>query len=71
MSLKEELELKEEETEEKQANYMAYGMSLGILVGSIGMAVLAMYDQIAWGGMSVGIGMLGGMLIGMGISKKK
>lgn len=70
MSLKEDLELKEN-AENKRENHMALGMIFGMLAGSVVMAFLAMIGQIAWGGLSLGIGMLGGMLIGMTIPKKK
>lgn len=71
MSIKDKLELKEEETDKKQANYMALGMIFGVAAGGVGMAVLAAFGQIAWGGFSICFGMLAGMLIGMLIPKKK
>lgn len=73
MSLKEKLEIQEGTTKkgEKQANYMALGMCFGVLAGCIGMGVLALFGQIAWGALCVGCGMLAGMLIGMAIPKKK
>jgi len=71
MSIKEKLELKEEKTDKKQANYMVLGMVLGVLAGSIGMTILAMFGQDAWGGLGICFGMIGGMLIGMLIPKRK
>lgn len=73
MSLKKKFEIQEDATkkEEKQANYMALGMCFGVIAGCIGMGILSMFGQIAWGGLCVGIGMLVGMLIGMAIPKKK
>ena len=44
MSHKDELEFKEE-AEKKQENYMALGMSLGILIGGIVMSILAYFGQ--------------------------
>lgn len=68
---KDELEIEENENGQKQENYMVLGMSFGVIVGSVAMAILAMFGQIAWGGMCIGIGSLLGMLIGMVIPKKK
>ena len=76
MSVKDELPMNEQQSEEKkneekQENYMALGMCLGVAAGSIGMCILAIFGQIAWGSLCVGVGLIGGMLIGMAISKKK
>ena len=70
MSLKDELELKDD-IDKNQSNYMTHGVVLGILVGSAGMAILTMFGQIIWGGISICIGMLVGMLVGKAIPKKK
>ena len=53
------------ENGQKQENYMTLGMCFGV------MAILAMFGQIAWGGMCTGLGLILGMLIGMAIPKKK
>ena len=50
---------------------MTLGMCFGVMAGSAGMAILAMFGQIAWGGMCTGLGLILGMLIGMAIPKKK
>ena len=63
-------EFEAEEKDEKRANYMALGMCFGAMAGSVGLCILAMFGKIAWGGLSVGIGLLAGMLIGMAIPKK-
>ena len=59
------------DTEDKQENYMALGMCFGVAAGSVGMSILACCGLIAWGGLSVAVGMNLGMLIGMMIPKKK
>ena len=61
----------EEQKDEKKANYMALGMCFGAMAGSVGMCILAMFGKIGWGGLSVGIGLIAGMLIGMAIPKKR
>jgi len=70
MSLKDKLELEEVNTEKKQENYMVIGMCFGIFAGCIGMSILAISGQTAWGGLSICIGLLGGMIVGMLIPKK-
>ena len=59
------------ENGQKQENYMTLGMCFGVMAGSAGMAILAMFGQIAWGGMCTGLGLILGMLIGMAIPKNK
>ena len=76
MSVKDELPMdeaqsEEEKREEKQENYMALGMCLGVAAGCIGMCILAMFGHILWGIPCIGVGLIGGMLIGMAIPKKK
>lgn len=61
----------ENENEQKQQNHIALGMCFGVAAGSIAMAILAMFGQIAWGGMCIGLGVILGMLIGVAIPKKK
>ena len=68
MSLKDNLEL--EENESVEGNYMALGMAFGTLAGCVGMAVLAMFGQLVWGALSICAGLFGGMIIGMLIPKK-
>ena len=60
----------EEPEQEKQSNCTALGMCFGLLVGSVGMGVLALFGQIVWGGLVIGIGLLAGMLIGTVMSRK-
>ena len=68
---KDKLKIEENEHGQKQENYMALGMCFGVMAGSVAMAILAMFGQIAWGGMCIGLGLILGMLIGMAIPKKK
>ena len=42
-----------------------------MLAGSVAMSILAMFGQIAWGGVTVGIGLMIGMIVGLIISKMK
>lgn len=55
----------------KQSKYMVYGMCFGILAGSVAMSVFAMFGQIAWGGLAVGIGLITGMIGGLILSKMR
>ena len=50
---------------------MAYGMCFGVMAGSVVMSILAMFGQIAWGGLAVGIGLMIGMIVGLILSKVK
>ncbi len=70
MSFKDELELKDE-VGRNQPNYMTFGIVRGILAGGAGMAILIIFGQIIGSGISICIGMLGGMLLGKAILKKK
>lgn len=49
--------------------YMIRGMVVGGAVGCVGLAVLCLTDRIEWFGISVAVGLFGGMLIGMSIKK--
>lgn len=69
--MRETRKTKEEARDEEKATHMALGMCLGVMAGCLGMSILALFGKLAWGGLSVGIGLLGGMLIGMAIPKKK
>ena len=50
---------------------MTLGIVRGILAGGAGMAILIIFGQIIVSGISICIGMLGGMLAGKVILKKK
>lgn len=65
------MDTKKPNTEDQEENYMSTGMALGAAAGSVGMSILAFSGQIAWGSMSVAVGLILGMLIGMMIPKKK
>lgn len=65
------IENNEEQNNKEQDNYMGLGMCLGMMGGSAVMSILTMFGQIAWGGLTIGIGLLVGMLIGLAIPKKK
>lgn len=67
---KDESKIEENESGQRQDNYMALGMWFGVMAGSVAMAILAMFGQIVWGGMCIGLGLLLGMLIGMAIPKR-
>lgn len=50
---------------------MAYGMCFGMIAGSLVMSILAMFGQIVWGGLAVGVGLLIGMIVELILSKVK
>lgn len=55
----------------KQSKYMVYGMCFGVMAGSVVLSILAMFGQIAWGGLAVGISLMIGMIVGLILSKVK
>lgn len=54
----------------KEQDYMTYGMSLGMLAGSIGMMLCTLFGAMEWGAICISIGMLFGMAIGKSVKKK-
>ena len=52
------IENNEEQNNKEQDNYMGLGMCLGMMGGSAVMSILTMFGQIAWGGLTIGIGLL-------------
>lgn len=64
------LSMKKRGDENKQENYMVYGMCFGMLVGSVAMSICAAFGHIVFGSVCISIGMLLGMIIGMFIKKK-
>ena len=63
--------IQETDRKEKQSNYMSEGMCFGMLAGSVGMSILSMFGLVAWGGVSISVGLLLGMVIGSCIPNNK
>ena len=61
----------ENKNDKNRSKYMIYGMSFGMMAGSVVMSILSMFGQIAWGGLAVGIGLMIGMSVGLILSKIK
>lgn len=56
---------------QKQGNYMASGMLIGVLAGCVLMGVLAIFGHMNHGYLFVLFGLILGMVIGMTIPKRK
>lgn len=68
---KKDFEIRDEESSSEQGNHMTLGIAFGTLAGSVGMMILSTFGHIGWGVLCIGIGLLGGMIIGVNIPKKK
>ena len=54
----------------KRTRYMAFGMTFGMLAGSVAMSILTIFGLIAWGGLAIGLGTIIGMLVGLLLAKE-